>query len=343
MKTHIFVALLSSAFFCNALQVQAEIVNPFEGTHGYNAIIFNNMTQNGSNDVEGQLAVGNNMTTNGSFGVNLVAGSNSAPAALYVGGHLHTSANGWETHGNVYFGSGTTDKPGGNQWYTPPVVYIKNGTGSELQTNPLDFAAMENNLRANAAKLASLEDTGVTTSFTGNESWISCANGGQQVVNIDLNQLYNGGNDLSNLKLSGQSDTMLLINLIGGGDTILNMFGGFELLGGLTADHVLINFVDVATVNISSMSVKANLLGVDTDLVVANGNIEGITVFNNAIFNGGGEVHSKNFFDGGFDIPDTNTSSLDETSNTPEPATLLVLGLSLLGAPLYMRKRAVKV
>ncbi len=326
-----FIALLFGA----VTAAKADFVNPFSGTYGYNTIVFNDMKQYGVNDVEGQLAVGNNLTTNGNFGVNLQAGSRTAPAALYVGGHLHTGAAGWQVKGDVYYKTGTTDKPGGNQWWQPPVADIQSGSGQILTNNPLDFGAMESGLRASASTLSALQNTvGVTTSFSGVESKINVG-GGQQVVNIDLSKLYNGSADLFNLKITGNSTTTLLINLVGDGTTALNMFGGFELFGGLTANHVVINFVNVDSVNIYNTSIKANLLGVDTDLVLASGNIEGINVFDNAVFNSQGETHNTNFFDGGFDIPSTPPGP----AATPEPSTLAVFGIGSLLGGIFLRRR----
>ncbi len=326
------VGLIAFGF---ATFAQADTINPFKDTYGYNTIVLNNFIQNGVNDVEGQLAVGGNMTANGSFGVNLAAGSRSAPAALYVGGHLRVEKD-WEVKGNVYYGSGSSYRGAGNQWYTPPVTYIQSGSGSVLTNDPLDFGAMEESLRTSAATLSALQSTaGVSTSFNRIDTQISVG-GGQQVVNIDLSTLYNGGSDLFNLKISGQSDTVLLVNLIGDGTTALNMYGGFELLGGLTANHLIFNFVDVASVNIHDMTIKANLLGVDTDLILAKGNIEGINVFNNATYNASGEAHSTNFFDGGFDIPIT---PVNPPASTPEPSTLAMIGIGSLLAGLYARRR----
>jgi len=86
------------------------------------------------------------------------------------------------------------------------------------------------------------------------------------------------------MKITGGSDTVLVINVIGGKKTTLIMEGKFELFGGLTADHLLFNFMDVARVDLKT-DITASLFGVNTTLdIIGKDRGKTILVDGNIVF-----------------------------------------------------------
>lgn len=329
MKTKLFaLTLVAATLFLWTRTVNADFVNPFASLGNYNAVITGNFHQTGSGDTEGYLAVGGNMVTDGWYCVGSDV-RNAAPGsvALIVAGDLRTQYA-WEVAGNAYYATGSSKNPA---WNGEPVNYKNNGgnQGKRVDTHPLDFSVIKSEMGAYSSQIAQLQATASLKQEWGNS--IINVGGGQQVVNISIDDLANGA--LNNVKINGQSDTVLVINIFGGENTSLSMSNGFEVYG-VDVSNIMFNLVDVDTLTIQNMELLGSVLGLETDVSIGNGAINGYSVFENAVTTNGGEFHNDHLFDGGIDLP--------PSAVTPEPASALIVGLGLVSLPFFRRRFAKK-
>lgn len=321
------VAVLTTSF------LSAELVNPFDGMKDYNVMVFGDFHQKGPGDTEGFLAVSNNFTTDGAYGVGHNAQNRGSDAvALVVGGHLQTNSA-WEVrNGNAYYATGSSKSPA----YNGEPINYSNGAGKRVSSHSVDFNSTYTQMQHYSSQLSQLTATASLVQQWGN-NYIDVGSG-LQIVNINLDSLLYGSNgvqNLNNLQINAKSDTTLVINIFGGElFSDLAMANGFNV-NGMSYDNLMFNFVDVDALSIMNMQFYGSILGVDTELTVGNANINGYTAIGDVIGLSGGEFHNNSYFDGEIDLPPA-------TSVTPEPATMLIFafGFALIPLAAYrMRKR----
>lgn len=310
---------------------KADFVNPLNSQGDYNVIVLGSFYSSGWADIEGNTAVRKDVTVESgfSFGNNR---SNSDPntPTLVVGGTMHTGTANYTNvqGGSVYYNDASSNKFNGLPFYHNDGI----GKKEILKDNPIDFARLESDLRSFSDGLGFLGDTG-TVSMSNGSNMDFRLSGTNNVLNISLADLYNqyGSTDFNNVRIFGDSDATLLINIYG--DSIYDSLvfgGGFDLYG-IDADNVLFNLIDVATMEVEDKGhIYGSVLGVDTDLDLA-GFIDGTAVFKDVHMTGSAEFHNGNN-GGGFDpgVPEGPAA-------TPEPGTALMFLLGLIGFPVYRR------
>lgn len=300
------------------------------------------------------LVVGGNAT---------ISGTTVHDGNAYIGGTLsnHSGAvdNSLTVFTNGKKGIGTAD----DYTPTPGNVYVQDASNFTPKNHhayqqsfaeagitelPFDFDIAEQQLRAAASTLSGLEDT-VDGGYKPNMgSWIVyeidlAGLTGLQVVTIDASIL----NSIKALYVNGGTDTTLIINVVNElnalENAIVNMVEVFidgkndTFTADFDGSNILFN-VDssVEQINVSNANINGSFLAVDTHFDVRKGHISGQVFGGSAHTENGGEFHSYYTFD------DTHLiSNPPVTSNTatPEPATLLVLGLGLVTAPVMRRFR----
>lgn len=318
--------------------VHAELKSPFAPLGSYDTVVLGNLTQYNSGDAEGYLAVKGNMVVNGQFGVANNSQGSTDPNlyGLVVGGQLKNQ-NSWEVkEGSLYYGSLEGTSPhltngGAGRWIV-----------QEGGTCPVDFASIESQMRANSAALASLAASGTVTSAI-NPWWggasFTVTGSGQHVINMNIEDLYSDTNGywLKGVEFFGlDPDSTLLINIIGmGNNDTLNFDSGFNQ--NTHYDNIVLNLVGVENMVVNNTEIWASVIGVNTNLTLNSSSINGTSIFNDVVMQGSGsEFHNRNPFTGEYDFPGGGDPGVKEI--TPEPATLLLLGLGGLVLPVVRRR-----
>lgn len=324
--------LLCATILAASSSVFADMVNPFAPMAGYNVMVFGDYVQSGPGDTEGFLAVQGNMTTGNNYGVGHY-GQRTDPAAtaLVVGGTLNTTGAWKVFNGNAYYGNSTSENP----------ISYDDGYGQRVYELSVNFEQAYNQMHGYSQALGAMTETASFVQQWGG-SYIEAGHG-TQVVNINLDDLFHSG-DSSNfgwgLNITGHSDTQLLVNILGGENyDDLTLSGGYQLFGGIAAENIIFNFIDVDTFTMQNASIAGNILAVDTDLILEAGNIEGYSAFGNITTLSGGEFHNKFMFGGEFDLPTIPDGPDPPSSVTPEPASMGIVGIGLLSLALLRRRR----
>jgi choice-of-anchor A domain-containing protein len=305
------LALAAAAlFFISTRDCQAD---PISSVAPYNVFIFGNANQSGT-DVGGRIAVGGNAVFS-NYGVasalpDIFSGNPAIPSSLIVGGNL-TYTNGQVFRDSVYVG-GTATLNG---------VGIPNGSLFN-PASPINFAAAQSGLTSQSQLLSTLPPNGTSGSSFGAITLTGS--------NPNLNVFGVAGSALA-------AATMLTINAPPGSTVLINVDGTTDqlanfamVLNGVDKTHVLFNFFDATSLDVSGISVQGSILAPFAVLNFNNSNIEGNTIVDS--LNGNGEFH--NFpFQGHFD-PLTPFA-------IPEPSSLALCGLTALIGLGVWRRRAV--
>lgn len=245
---------------CNALGVAAD----------YNLFVFHNASGSYS-DIEGRAAIGGNATYTG-YGVgDHVSGSQVGGNILVVGGNL-SFTNGQVYNGNVVYGG----KANVSSFGVP--------NGMVQQGNPIDFAAAQATLTAASASFAGLAANGSVANSYGQFN-LTGTDAHLNVFNLTTAQLASA----NYLNINAPSGSTVIVNVSG----TSAQFHDFAInISGTDKSHVLFNFFQATTVQISGISVQGSVLAPLADVFFNNGNIEGVLVANNV--SGTGEMHLVN-------------------------------------------------
>jgi len=257
----------------------------------YNLVTAGSATTN--SDIEGNAVIGGNF--NGATVFN-----NRAPAHPEIDIYGANQGNLNDNGGAVHYGSNTG-------------TINLNGSGATKQQGNFpyllsDFTTPLNQLSTQLAGLAANSTVSTGSSqltFTTNPG-----SNGQAVFSLTAATLQA---DLIN-------NSVVFNNAKGATSIIVDVSGNFvdpsgSNWNGPALQNVIFNFYNATSVTVNNW--EASILAPNAGLSVASGNIEGFVYANS--FAGGGEIHNLPF-DGTLPV-----------SSVPEPGTLLIFGVALLG------------
>ncbi len=288
----------------------------------YNVFVLGNL--NGHNaDVEGNLAVGGNMTTT-VYGVGH-RNRGFYDAALVVGGDAKLGT-GELQNGNLYYGGSYTNTGGFN---------VQGGTINKYSAAnaPIDFAAAAAYFGDLSSSWGALDATaGSSAKNQWSKLTINAGAGvdGLAVVNMSVTDFLNAWTT----EIIAAAGTTVLINVFGDSAIIQ---GQTQYSGGVTASNVMFNFVDATSLTFQQIGFSANMIAVNATATITQGQMDGQFIFGNLNQPGTGEFHNNINFNG--DLPIPPNVDPEDPSATPEPATLLILGLGMLGTGFVARRR----
>ena len=262
---------------------------------GYNGFVLHNHTAANS-VVEGRLAVGGNLdVSNYSVGTTLPSGTTGD--TLYVMGDFKFS-NGQVAQGDARTGD------------TTPTVSGFGVPHGSLISSPNTFwiPTIFTELIGRSGYWGHLLPTDSTLAKFGNITLTNSSNSSTAIFEVQGAEIT-GAN---NLQINSPAGSTVLVNVRGSSPKFKN--AGYSLSGGITQDHVIFNFWEATSLEVSGLGLEASVLAPQADLTFNNGHIGGQVVVSS--FSGGGELHNYNF--GG-------------TLPVPEPATLIAVAAGLVG------------
>jgi choice-of-anchor A domain-containing protein len=277
----------------------------------YNVFTFGSFTASGS-DIQGGLAAGGNITISG-YGVatGLNASANSLNT-LVAGGTL-TMDNGQLHHGNAV--AGTLNLTGS--------ATIANGTASVGSV--LDFAAEQTRLLGISSSLAGQASNSSSVFQYGGYTLTGSQATGLNVFNVSGANLAS----TNNFVINAAANSFVLVNVDGSAASFQN--AGFSLSGGITAEHILLNFSQASALTFGGIGLSGTILAPKANVIFNNGHLDGTLIALSAM--GGGEYHYRPY--GG--------SLLDGGGRAvPEPAAwaMLIGGFGMAGAAIRRKRRA---
>lgn len=314
--------------------------NPFN----YNVFTIGNDTQSNVDD-QGKVAVGGNLTSTGlsigtsrgaNSGTNLVVGGNytnqynTLNGSAAIGGNSSwngaTINGGLSAGGSVNF-SGYGQVTGGVTYgttYSNPTTTIQGGVSKGTTTLPVNFSSAATYLNNTSQSYSQIAANGTTTNSYGSLT----LNAGSKASALDVFTL--SGSQLSSangLTINADPNATVLINIDGSADQFQNM--GITI-NGTDNQHVLYNFYQASSLNLSGISVQGTILAPGAATNFANGNINGSLLVNSVT--GGGEGHDFLF---------QGTIAPTPEASTALSLMLLVCGGLFLAARNKPRKAAI--
>lgn len=297
---------------------------------GFNVFVQNDFAFGGG-DVEGAVAVGNNLTiqgNNGQFaiqtpGTYTVAGM-AGPAGLLVGNDVNLNGGGLGilSGGKVVIGSSiltkalSTDMNGatvntrivnisGNYSSTPNISLNHSQTENVYQTSPIDFTAAFNAFRSRSTNVAALATNMTITNAIGVAQNPSSISNNSQIyvkaLSAGANILTLTGSNLNKISsmtfdVKPSASQYVVINVDKPGTFNWSNFN-FTGVSSTEAQYILINFSNSTTVNINNSStVFATIFAPNADVAKKNSaNIDGQVIAKSFTMLQGGEVHRMYF------------------------------------------------
>ncbi len=309
---------------------------------GYNEFILGNVSYQNS-DVQGKMAVGGNLTATGmSLADKAGAGNN-----IIVGGNF-TDTNGSVT-GNII--------AGGNVTYTNPTVSgtisangavtLSSGSGPTgvrygttysgaayypftpvqgVTTVPINFAAEFQNLKN--LSLAQVNAADPAALYQYSQAYFNATPGtGVKAFNVSASTVAAA---TSGYNINAEAGATVVINVSGASANIINT--GFNLTGGIAAEHVIWNFYEATTLNFDG-SVTGTVLAPKAAVTASYGGFNGTLIAASLGGMGGGatslEMHTM-MNGGGANTLFTGTLRdipVVQADAVPEPATLGLFGM----------------
>lgn len=305
---------------------------------GFNVFVSGNLVFGGG-DVEGAVAVGNNLSIQNNIGQFAIheagtytIGGASASTALLVGNQVFLNGGGLRllSGGNISIGSSSGTQAislengnpsntrivsaSGNYSSTPNISLDHVQSETVYQASPLDFAAAFSAFESRSTRVAGLSNNLAISNANGNamdpssipnnsQVYINSLNAGENVLNLTGANLNKISSITFNEKPSASK--FLIINVDKPGTFNWANFN-FTGVGSSEAQYILINFYNATTVNINqSRTVYATIFSPFADLSKNNSNnIDGQVIARSFTMTQGGEVHRMYF------LPDDPTSAI---------------------------------
>jgi choice-of-anchor A domain-containing protein len=251
------------------------------------------------------------MLTN--YGVATGLDSSADADNTLIAGQTLTTTNFQLYHGNAVagtlaLGSGST---------------ILNGTSSA--GSALDFAAEQARLTGISSQLATQ-----ASNSTANFQYGGYTLAGSQATGLNIFDISGANLSSTNsFNLSATAASFVLINVDGTANSFQN--AGFSLWGGITAEHILLNFSDATSLSFGGVGIYGTVLAPTANVSFSNGQLNGSLIALSML--GSGEFHNHNYAGTLLDSP---------PSGVPEPASwaMLIGGFGLTGGMLRSKRSA---
>ena len=252
--------LLSLVTLVTILGLQAYSQSPTAPALGFNAFLQNNATLT-TNESEGPIAIGGNLTVAGNYqvnihGINAFSVSN-VPIGLFVGGQVNLSSNSLQVDGTSYVKIGNCASSNVKVWYVDQNnaasnIYITGSSASWSSTPNINVNAHDNSW---GTPVVSASNNPVCDANTGTEINFATAFSTMQAAATSLAACSSSGNILSNPNgnihgstISGVLTGGQLKITLASGTNVLNVSGsdlnsvtnGITFTNSPDANHVLV-------------------------------------------------------------------------------------------------------
>lgn len=303
-----FRPILLAIAICGAACWTAE-AGALSAAAQYNVFTLGNFTTSGNGDVQGALAAGGIITIN-----NYAVGYSSSSSFFNLVAGKNLVASNGSVSGKVYDG-GT----GG----IASSFTIGSGNLTTGGSSPVDFADTAAQLEATSSGLAAMSTPGDSCAFM-NYYWLTCTatQHGLNVINLPAADLGYLNTSYGFQVNSAYSDATIVINVPGASDSTPNNWA----FSGISAQNVILNFSSATSLTLSSY-VAASVLAPNASVTAPSpGHLDGTFIAGS--FTSAQYQFNAQLFTG--TLPDFTSSSSSTTSATPEPASLALVGSSLI-------------
>ena len=293
----------------------------------YNVFTFGDM--NVTSDTEGRVAVGGNFTAS-DYSVGVLAPQSSYSLVTggdvdYIRGSINNggiysqgdvSLNNYTVFGDIHANGSVSYGPGGG---TVTGGVIQNNSGL---VSPVNFAAEESYLKSLSAELSQQSTSlGAELKYGANMYLTGDGTTALQVFHLDGAELLSATSLMLNDIAEGAS---LLLNISGDVSGLTNMG-----LSALTAfgDKVLFNFYDADILTLAGVGVWGSILAPHAAVSFNSGQINGTVIAD--YLTGSGQYNYNPYVGDGLG-----------STPVPEPGTLVLFSIGILGAYGVLRRRA---